>query len=349
MTSLTPYHGRVAIAGTILLAGTLMAACSGDDPSPAKKDQADVPSGTVVFRRFLNPEQTQAALFTMSTDGKDERQITKPPLDTIDTFPDWSPDGKQVVFHREFTDQPYEVHIVNADGSEEHQVDAGRPPIGPADGLSEAAEPAWSPDGKTLAFTWAFGKLSQLRGDEWIEVAGIASMSVDGSKAKQVTQTKRPTTAEDGTVTWSPDGRQIAFTRLNKTSKPLDATAVFVAKADGTDARRVTPWSLAAQEPSWSPDGTIISFRSEPDPDQDFIGDIHTVKPDGSDLTQLTKAKGKQILSMSFSPDSKWIVFAMEGVDHLPDLFVMRRDGSDVTPITRTSSWESAPDWAPGD
>jgi Tol biopolymer transport system component len=64
---------------------------------------------------------------------------------------------------------------------------------------------------------------------------------------------------------------------------------------------------------------------------------------------QLTKAKGKQVLSMSFSPDSKWIVFAMEGVDHLPDLFVMRRDGTDVTPITRTSTWESAPDWAPAD
>jgi Tol biopolymer transport system component len=103
-----------------------------------------------------------------------------------------------------------------------------------------------------------------------------------------------------------------------------------------------------AQEPAWSPDGTLISFRSEPNPSKDFIGEIYSVKPDGSDLTQLTKANGKQVLSMSFSTDSTWIVFAMEGVDHLPDLFAMRRDGSDVTQLTKTSVWESAPDWSPG-
>jgi TolB protein len=328
------------------MTASLLSACSGDDSTPPK-ETVNVPSGTVVFRRFTNAEQTQAALFTMSTDGKDERQITKPPEDAIDTFPDWSPDGKQVVFHREFTDRPYEVHVVNADGSEEHQVDPGPPPFGPADGLSEGAEPAWSPDGKTLAFSWAYGKLEQHRGEEWIEVGGIGMMSVDGSDARPVTQKRRPTTTEDGTVTWSPDGRRIAFTRENKTARPLDASAVFVANADGTDAHRVTPWDMAGQEPAWSPDGTLISFRSEPDPEQDFIGDIYTVKPDGSDLTQLTEANGKQILSMSFSPDSKWIVFAMEGVGHLPDLFVMGRDGSDVSPITRTPQWESAPDWSP--
>lgn len=337
---------RPVSGGVVAFAVVLLAACSGGDPEPKQKTASEVPAGTIVFRRFLDAEQRRAALFTMSTDGKGERQITKPPDDSIDSFPDWSPDGKQIVFHREFTDRPYEVHVVNADGSEEHQVDQGRPPIGKADALSEAAEPAWSPDGKTLAFSWAFGKLEQLRGEEWIEVGGIATMSVDGSKAKQVTQTKRPTTSEDGAVTWSPDGRQIAFTRENKTARPLDGTAVFVSNADGSNAQRVTPWNMAGQEPSWSPDGTLINFRSEPN-GEDFIGDIYSVKPDGSDLTQLTKAKGKQVLSMSFSPDSEWIVFAMEGVDHLPDLFAMRRDGSDITPLTRTSAWESAPDWGP--
>jgi len=339
---------RTASGGLITLAIVLLAACSGGDPEPKKDAPSEVPAGTIVFRRFLDDQQQQAALFTMSTDGKNERQITKPPDYSIDSFPDWSPDGKRVVFHREFTDRPYEVHMVNADGSDEHQVKPGRPPIGPADALSEAAEPAWSHDGKTLAFSWAFGKLEQVRGEEWIEVGGIATMSVDGSKAKQVTQTKRPTTSEDGTVTWSPDGRQIAYTRENKTDRPFDGSAIFVSNSDGSDAKRVTPWELAGQEPSWSPDGTLLSFRSEPT-GEDFIGEIYTVKPDGSEVTQLTKAKGKQVLSMSFSPDSGWIVFGMEGVDHLPDLFAMRRDGSDLTPLTRTSEWESAPDWSPAD
>jgi TolB protein len=338
---------RAIGAGALAVAVLFASACSGGDPEPAKKKQAsDVPAGTIVFRRFTNPEQTQAALFTMATNQKGDRQITKPPADTIDSFPDWSPDGKQVVFHREFQDRPFEIHVVNADGSGEHQVDP-RPPSW-AGKTADEAHPAWSPDGRTLTFSWGLGKVSKLRGEDWIEVGGIGTMHPDGSGSKLVTQTTRPTTTEDSTVTWSPDGRRIAFTRLNKTDEPLDSNAIFVANADGSGAKRITPWDLMAQEPAWSPDGTVISFRSEPDNADDFIGEIYSVKPDGSELTQLTKAKGKQVLSMSFSTDSTWIVFGMEGVDHLPDLYVMRRDGSDLTPITRTPTWESTPDWSPG-
>ena len=98
--------------------------------------------------------------------------------------------------------------------------------------------------------------------------------------------------------------------------------------------RRVTPWELAGQEPAWSPDGTLIAFRSEPT-DEEFIGDVYSVKPDGSDLTQLTKAKGKQVFSMSFSTDSAWIVFAMEGVGHLPE--EIDCDADEAWTATRTS------------
>jgi Tol biopolymer transport system component len=337
---------RPASGCLITLAIVLLTACSGGDPESKKDAPSDVPAGTIVFRRFLDDQQQQAALFTMSTDGKNERQITKPPDYSIDSFPDWSPDGKQIVFHREFTDRPYEIHVVNADGSDEHQVDP-RPPTWAGENGDEAA-PAWSPDGKTLAFSWGLGKVGDIRGEEWIEVGGIGTVNVDGSDAKLATQTKRPTTTEDSVVTWSPDGKRIAFNRLNKTDEPLDAGAIFVANADGTGAKRITAWDLNATEPAWSPDGSVISFRSEPT-GEDFIGDIYTVKPDGSDLTQLTKAKGKQVFSMSFSTNSGWIVFGMEGVGHLPDLYAMKRDGSDVTPLTRTPKWESAPDWSPAD
>ena len=64
-------------------------------------------------------------------------------------------------------------------------------------------------------------------------------------------------------------------------------------------------------------------------------------------FTQLTQAKGNQVFSTSFSPDSAWIVFAMTGVDNLPDLYVMHRDGSGLRPLTKTSVWDSAPDWSP--
>lgn len=161
-----------------------------------------------------------------------------------------------------------------------------------------------------------------------------------------ITQTERPTSAEDGSPTWSPDGRRIAFSRLNITAEPLDESALFVVNADGTGERQITPWEMNAQDPAWSPDGTLISFRSEL-PGEDFVGEIHTVSPDGSGLSQLTDAQGKAVYGSSFSPNGSWIVFAMTGVGNLPDLFLMRRDGSDLTPLTSTPEWESAPDWSP--
>ena len=337
---------RVGSASTVGLAVVLLAACSGGDgdSKKEKKSAPDVPAGTVVFRRFLDAEQLQAALFTIDTDGTGQRQITKPPDYAIDSLPDWSPDGEQIVFHREFTDRPYEIYTVSADGSNEQLVDPTCP--GDDEKICEETDPSWSPDGKSIAFSWAHGGLRQVRGEEFIEARGIAVMAVDGSDAKLITQTKGPTSTEDAVPIWSPDGSQIAFMRRNVTVKPYDATAIFVAKADGTGERQITPWELNADDASWSPDGELISFRTE-QAGSDFVGEIYTVHPDGSGLKQLTDAKGKQVLATSFSPDSAWIVFAMTGVEERPDLYLMRRDGSDVTPLTRTPEWDSAPAWKP--
>jgi TolB protein len=338
-------RGQTAAVGASALVVVLLAACSGGDSEPKKKSTPDVPAGTIVFRRFLDGANSQAALFTISTDGTGSKQITHPPARTIDSQPDWSPDSDRIAFDREFSDKPMEIYTVTPHGSAERQVDPGCPPKVPADKICEETDPKWSPDGKTLAFSWPHGSLRSVRGEPTIEVRGIAVMAEDGSGAKLITQTKRPTHAEDAAPIWSPDGRKIAFIRLNITAKPLDVAALFVANADGSGEKRITPWEMNADDPAWSPDGELISFRSEPS-GKDFVGEIHTVHPDGSDITQLTHAKGKQVFASSFSPDSAWIVFAMTGVEEQPDLYVMRRDGSDVTPLTRTPEWDSAPAWS---
>ncbi len=338
---------RTGAAGAIAVAAVLLTACSGSDSEPAKASRTpEAEPGAIVFRRFLDAANSQAALFTMNPDGTGDKQLTNPPRGAIDSLPDWSPDGDRIVFHREFTGKPYEIYTVKADGSDEKQVDPGCPTGVTDDEICEESDPAWSPDGKAIAFSWPHGALKEVRGEETIEVRGIGVMALDGTGAELITQTKRPTHAEDETPTWSPDGRQIAFVRLNITAEPLDATAIFVAKADGSDERQITPWKLNAADPAWSPDGSLISFRSEL-PDTDFVGDIHTVRPDGSGLTQLTRAKGKTVYGSSFSPDGSSIVFAMTGDSGLPDLFVMGKDGSNLKTLTSTPEWESAPDWSP--
>ncbi len=346
---LTPIH---AVACALIIAA-MLAGCGNDDSAKKSGDSRatalkDVAAGTIAFRRYLDAEQTHAALFTISSHGEDAKQITKPPENVVDAYPDWSPDGQQIAFDREPADSPFEIHVVGADGSGEHLVDPGCPPRISSKEICDESQPEWSPDGKTLNFGWAAGALRQVRGEETIEVGGIGAAGPDGSGAKLLTQAKdRPGTAEDNGAVWSPDGRQLGFIRLNISEQPLDGRALFVSNADGTDAKRITPWELRADNPAWSPDGSLISFRAEPSPDQEFVGDLYTVRPDGSDLKKLTKNKDEQVFASSFSPDSAWIVFAMTGVGALPDLYVMRADGSDLTPLTRTEAWESTPDWSP--
>ena len=343
----------IPVIASALVVAAMLAGCGNDDSAKKSEDSSatalkDVPAGTIAFRRFLDAEQTQAALFTISSHGEDEKQITKPPEHVIDAYPEWSPDGKNIAFDRAPVDSPYEIHVVGADGSGEHLVDPGCPPRITSKDICDESQPEWSPDGKTLHFGWAGGALRQVNGVETIEVVGIGAVKPDGSGAKLLTQAKdRPGTAEDNGATRSPDGRQLGFIRLNISAKPADGRALFVSNADGTDAKRITPWELRADNPAWSPDGSLISFRAEPSPDQEFVGDLYTVRPDGSDLKKLTKNKDEQVFASSFSPDSAWIVFAMTGVGELPDLFVMRADGSDLTPLTRTEAWESTPDWSP--
>ena len=301
-----------------------------------------LPGGEIAFRRF-DKDQNQAALFVMSTDGGDVRPVTKPGPDEVDNLPDWSPDGSQIAFERIFPSKPNEVFVVNADGSDEHPVDPGCPDARPQATICEETAPDWSSDGRRLLFGWPYGELT----GELIDVFAVGIMDADGKNAQQLTNLATPTTYEDFGPVGSPDGTQIAFLRWNSSAKPVDATAVFVMDADGSGQRRITPWMLGAEDISWAPDGTALTFRSETG-GGDFVGDLHTVAPDGTDLTKVTDhAPGTMTLGSSWSPDSQWIVFARTGVAGLPDLYVMRRDGSELTPLTRTPVWDSAPAWSP--
>jgi dipeptidyl aminopeptidase/acylaminoacyl peptidase len=96
-------------------------------------------------------------------------------------------------------------------------------------------------------------------------------------------------------VTWSPDGKRIAF------SVGLHPAWIATAKPDGTDVRWVTKETNASDlAPDWSPDGTRIAFTRE--------SAIYVVKTDGSQLTKLTNGPGDS--DPAWSPDSSRIVYS---------------------------------------
>jgi TolB protein len=56
--------------------------------------------GQIAFRRYLGPDRTKGAIFVAAPDGSGERQLTTPPANTSDDYPDVASDGSFVAFQR---------------------------------------------------------------------------------------------------------------------------------------------------------------------------------------------------------------------------------------------------------
>lgn len=119
----------------------------------------------------------------------------------VNTFPNLSPDGRHLVFRRMLGEHDSEVFVANSDGS--HATNLTRNPA--FDGW-----PAWSPDGRRIAFASNRAGPSQ--------VYKIYVMAADGSHVQQVADT-------DGRATspkWTADGRHILFTVCKRAGNGFD-------------------------------------------------------------------------------------------------------------------------------
>lgn len=332
----------VAIASTSAIAAVASATPAGTN-------------GPIVFRRYLNSDHSAGALFVINPDGSGLRQLTHPAAGRVlDNEPDWSPDGKQVVFQRadenacgDDSCETDQIMVVNADGSGAHAVAVD--PAGkncatdnkPAGGLCRSS-PAWSADGTRVIFSC---------GTPWIPGVtvseGLCIVNADGSGAQ--TFFKAPARMNDDGPQFSPDGKRIAFERaLDSSDGGTLKVAVFVMNADGSGAHRVTPWGLrGGDHPDWSPDGKRILFTSNVDGPSSVSSNKYTVRPDGTGLHALTHATGgsTQWMSSSYSPDGAWITVARRSGAANASVYVMHVDGTHVRRIVHSNSWNSAPDW----
>ena len=303
---------------------------------------APTTNGGIAFQRYLlQDDPLQANIWTADADGSGEREVTRAPRGYIDGEPDWSPDGAEIVFQRGPTvDGPWTLWIVRADGSGGHRLSPTR------GRCVDESSPAFSPDGKQIAFE-CHDHTS--RGERF----SIVVMTADG-RSRHVA-VRGGAAAGVGRPQFSPDGTRLVFDRQNIGARPKDGHATFVANVDGSRMRRVTPWSLrAGDHPDWSPDGGLILVRSNANgPDFSRQGNLYVVRPNGTGLRQLTHfGGGVQLLQNgSFSPDGGSIVFATtENAtktrnSNLPDVFTMKLDGTGQTRVTSRVNWDGSPDW----
>jgi TolB protein len=281
-------------------------------------------NGRIAYARFAG---YQAAIVSANPDGTSVVKLTNPPAKVFDLNPDWSPDGTKIAFERD-TDVSQEIFTMNADGSDLHQVTF--------DGFPGDTDPAWSPDGTRIAverFDMSAGR------------DGLYIFDADGSNFVQVTQ--NDARGEYIEPQWSPGGTELVFTIASDTK----GHAIFTINTDGTGERRLTPWSMDALYPDWSPDGRLIVFQA-PDADDAAPGtsaNVFTVRPDGSHLVAVTHHSGGAVnaTNPAWSPDGNKIVFVQvpSGPLGYADIFTMNADGSGTRQVTTSTLWDFRPDW----
>jgi TolB protein len=310
-------------------------------------------NGQLAFRRYFDAKNTTGAVFVIAPDGTGERQVTRPPKGTIDDQPDWSPDGRQLVFTRCPTDGLCRVMLVNADGSGLRALTPGctkRSRTRIPKGCQDGANASFMPDGRHVSYTRATGRVRIFKkfDTDQIEHADLVVIGTDGRGARVV----RRSGLFQSDLEWpmlSPDGsRFLVEVATSPIGHPRLSHGTYVVGANGKGLRRITPLKLRGGDgPDWAPDGSRIIFRSNEDTGDFLKSHYFTVRPDGSGLAQLTHfSSGTKLFSSSYSPDGTRIVFAMAPPGtKLPDVYTMAADGSDVQRVTTSTLWDSAPDW----
>ena len=189
---------------------------------------------------------------------------------------------------------------------------------GSGDCSIEYHSPAWSPDGRRLAFD-----------------AGtrLATMRSDGTGFRLLPQV----TANDGEPAWSPDGRRLVLTGPPPSGGRSDLHVLDLAS---TEPYRLT--SDGGRSPAWS-SRNRIAFTSGGSADRPGTGAVYTIRPGGGGLRRLVRGASDP----SWSPRGTRLV-VVRPRRRLTSLWVVRADGSGlrrmVTPGADNPAW---PCWSP--
>jgi hypothetical protein len=218
--------------------------------------------------------------------------------------------------------------------------------------------PAWSPDGREVAFAGYAARHPQIY---VIDVEGKRVRRVTHDSAHDYAALWRPdgqlffVGQEDfknfvgtldargrtvkvplaGDVDWSPDSRRIVYTRMET---PTSQGEIWVANTDGSEARMIAAGAAPVAWPDWSPDGQRIAYTGLSTTGKSTL---HVVGADGSGDTEITH--GPQERFPDWSPDGKRIVYA-EGDAQYRRLAIVNSDGTNTHDLTCCGT---EPVWSP--
>ncbi|WP_162271395.1 PD40 domain-containing protein [Luteitalea pratensis] len=222
----------------------------GADGQPARMIafHASAPGVGLPINRFPGSATVDSDIFVVNVDdvlehGAVPQNLTIDRAATVDDDPNWSPDGRRIIFTSYVPDPSTnvtsaEIYIMNADGTGEPQqlTGLGNPIVGGVAimggefGDAEKIEkrgPAWSPDGTRILFACRPLALLPIPVERWVPTTPFEICVMDAVANSPITQLTL-NNIDELTPTWSPDGRQIVFHRA-------PSNQLWVMRADGTN------------------------------------------------------------------------------------------------------------------
>jgi Tol biopolymer transport system component/DNA-binding winged helix-turn-helix (wHTH) protein len=218
--------------------------------SDETSEPAFSPSGEYVAFHRESPSSDRSGIFVQSVATNELSQLTR---DDSDCCPVWSPDGRFVAFTR-FPNPQIEIYVVPFNSAQPlGNAEANNSTIPKARLLDTPGvaptrrELAWSPDGKSVAFTGA---------------AGLFLLSLENSSLHPVTQA--PPSSEDWGPAFSADGKRILFVRSHETGSPdeLMVTAISGNISNMAPTQITSEPAHILGSPQWSSDERSIIFAS---------------------------------------------------------------------------------------
>ncbi len=246
---------------------------------------------------FMSDRSGVWAVYLMDLNGGQPERVSDDPAG--EWYPDWSPDGSHLVYHRWYTDEGARRLFV-------YDVAAARElPLTPASGDRSYAR--WSADGAALYFV-----------AEGAAEGRVHRIGVRGDGEGPILQA--PGRQHDPAP--SPDGRWIAVIRVFE-----EGDAIVLVSTRSDEVRRLTPIGAGKYGLDWSPDATRIAYNTDTDGDHE----LHVIDVASGRDRQITSNEWRDHLPR-WLPDGETLVFtAARG--EVERLYTIRTDGSGLREI----------------
>ena len=271
----------------------------------------------------------------------------------------WSPDGARLAFSgRPGRQGAFSIHLVPLDGSAPQRLTA------PATTYPGDLDPAFSPDGRLLAFV-----RTEMDGRQ-----DVAVVTVNGGRVRRLAREQKGVTGLD----WTADGREVVYAANRDGAAGLwrvgldggdprwvslgadagEIAAPSVGRAGGvafarqlvrsqvvevgadSTVRSVAPSTRDDRQPAVSPDGRRVAFVST----RSGSHEVWVARADGSGAARLTDFGGARVSGPRWSPDGRSVVVSAR-LEGDADVFVVGPDGA-ARRLTDSDADDVAPTWS---